>query len=133
MAAGRLAAPPHGFQRVGTSITEGTAKFLVNRRMNQERRMRWSRRGADFLLQESIPCVHLTAPHPAPRAATRRWAGAVAAWWRERWRDRPDTAVASDGWRDGYGRRRRPPPGVAALARRRDAAGSPARSGRCDA
>src|SRR5690349_8302864 len=38
-------------QRVGTSITEGSANFLVNRRMNKEQQMRWSRRGADLLLQ----------------------------------------------------------------------------------
>jgi hypothetical protein len=38
-------------QRVGTSITEGTANFLVNRRMNKSQQMRWSRRGADLLLQ----------------------------------------------------------------------------------
>mgnify|MGYP007008283375 CR=1 FL=1 len=37
--------------RVGTSITEGTANFLVNRRMNKVQQMRWSRRGADLLLQ----------------------------------------------------------------------------------
>ena len=37
--------------RVGTSITEGTANFLANRRMNKSQQMRWSRRGADFLLQ----------------------------------------------------------------------------------
>ena len=37
--------------RVGTSITEGTAKFLVNRRMNKRQQMRWSRRGADAVLQ----------------------------------------------------------------------------------
>jgi hypothetical protein len=37
--------------RVGTAITEGTANFLVNRRMNKSQQMRWSRRGADFLLQ----------------------------------------------------------------------------------
>ena len=37
--------------RVGTSITEGTANFLVNRRMNKLQQMRWSRRGADLLLQ----------------------------------------------------------------------------------
>jgi hypothetical protein len=36
--------------RVGTSITEGTANFLVNRRMNKSQQMRWSRRGADLLL-----------------------------------------------------------------------------------
>ena len=37
--------------RVGTSVTEGTANFLVNRRMNKRQQMRWSRRGADLLLQ----------------------------------------------------------------------------------
>ena len=37
--------------RVGTSIAEGTANFLVNRRMNKSQQMRWSRRGADLLLQ----------------------------------------------------------------------------------
>jgi hypothetical protein len=37
--------------RVGTSITEGAANFLVNRRMNKSPQMRWSRRGADLLLQ----------------------------------------------------------------------------------
>jgi hypothetical protein len=37
--------------RVGTAITEGTANFLVNRRMNKSQQMRWSRRGAGLLLQ----------------------------------------------------------------------------------
>jgi len=37
--------------RVGIAITEGTANFLVNRRMNKSQQMRWSRRGADLLLQ----------------------------------------------------------------------------------
>jgi hypothetical protein len=37
--------------RVGTSVTEGTANFLVNHRMNKQQPMRWSRRGADLLLQ----------------------------------------------------------------------------------
>ena len=36
---------------VGTSVTEGTANFLVNRRMNKSQQMRWSRRGGDLLLQ----------------------------------------------------------------------------------
>jgi hypothetical protein len=36
---------------VGTSITEGTANFLINRRMNKSQQMRWSRNGADLLLQ----------------------------------------------------------------------------------
>jgi hypothetical protein len=38
-------------QRVGTALTEGTANFLVNRRMAKSQQMRWSRRGADRLLQ----------------------------------------------------------------------------------
>ena len=33
------------------SVTEGTANFLVNRRMNKLQQMRRSRRGADLLLQ----------------------------------------------------------------------------------
>jgi hypothetical protein len=37
--------------RVGTALTEGTANFLVNRRMNNCQQMRWSRHGADLLLQ----------------------------------------------------------------------------------
>ena len=42
---------PNAIGPVGTSITEGTANFLVNRRMNKSQQMRWSRRGADLLLQ----------------------------------------------------------------------------------
>jgi hypothetical protein len=37
--------------RVGTSITEGTANFLVNRRMAKSQPMRWSRCGADLRLR----------------------------------------------------------------------------------
>jgi len=37
--------------RVGTALPEDTANFLVNRRMNKSQHMRWSRRGADLLLQ----------------------------------------------------------------------------------
>src|SRR3954449_6300942 len=37
-------------RRVGTALTEGTANFLVNRRMAKSQQMRWSRRGADRLL-----------------------------------------------------------------------------------
>jgi len=37
--------------RVGTAATEGTANFLVNRRMNKSQQMRGSRRGADLVLQ----------------------------------------------------------------------------------
>ena len=36
---------------VGTTITEGTANFLVNRRMNNSQQMHWSRRGVELLLQ----------------------------------------------------------------------------------
>src|SRR3954466_10757298 len=38
-------------ERVGTALTEGTANFLVNRRMNKSQQMRWTRRGANRLLQ----------------------------------------------------------------------------------
>ena len=41
--------------RVGTAITEGSANFLVNRRMIKSQQMRWSKRGADLLLQ--VRCV----------------------------------------------------------------------------
>ena len=37
--------------RVGTSLAEGTANFLVNKRMAKSQQMRWTRRGADLLLQ----------------------------------------------------------------------------------
>ncbi|WP_424140308.1 ISKra4 family transposase [Roseomonas chloroacetimidivorans] len=37
--------------RAGTALTEGTANFRVNRSMNKSQGMRWSRRGADRLLQ----------------------------------------------------------------------------------
>ena len=37
--------------RVGTALTEGTANLLVNRRMAKSQQMRWTRRGADLLLQ----------------------------------------------------------------------------------
>src|SRR4051812_11646327 len=37
--------------RGGTSLTEGTANFLVNRRLAKAQQMRWTRRGADLLLQ----------------------------------------------------------------------------------
>ena len=37
--------------RVGTAITEGTANFLVNPRLNKAQQMRWTLRGADLLLQ----------------------------------------------------------------------------------
>ena len=37
--------------RIGTSRTEGTANFLVNKRLAKSQQMRWTRRGADLLLQ----------------------------------------------------------------------------------
>ena len=37
--------------RVGTSLTKGTANFLVNRRRAKSQQMRWSRHRADLLLQ----------------------------------------------------------------------------------
>jgi hypothetical protein len=37
--------------RVGTALTESTANFLVNRRMAKAQQMRWTRRGAERLLQ----------------------------------------------------------------------------------
>jgi hypothetical protein len=46
--------------RVGTAITEGTANFLVNRRMNKPQQMRWSRRGADLLLQVRCAVYNVT-------------------------------------------------------------------------
>src|SRR4051794_4032077 len=46
--------------RVGTALTEGTANFLVNRRMNKSQQMRWSRHGADRLLQG--PCAVYNGP-----------------------------------------------------------------------
>ena len=47
---GQLRSPRAGL-RVGTALTEGTANFLVNRRMVKAQQMRWTRRGADLLLQ----------------------------------------------------------------------------------
>jgi len=43
---------------IGINSTEGTANFLVNRRMNKEQQMRWSRRGTDLLLQ--VRCAVVT-------------------------------------------------------------------------
>ena len=42
---------------MGTALTEATANFLVNRRMAKVQQMRWSRRGADLLLQ--VRCAAL--------------------------------------------------------------------------
>ena len=70
--------------RVGTAITEGTANFLVNRRMNKSQQMRWSRRGADLLLQVRCAVYNGTlgsgfgqkfwpANDPYPPTATAAW------------------------------------------------------------
>ncbi len=77
--------------RVGTAITEGTANFLVNRRMNKSQQMRWSRRGADLLLQVRCavyngtlgssfgqkfqPTIHvrLWRPPPNPQSCDSPW------------------------------------------------------------
>jgi hypothetical protein len=46
-------------------VTEGTANFLVNRRMNKAQQMRWSRSGADLLLQ--VPCeIYNSTLGPGP-------------------------------------------------------------------
>ncbi len=37
--------------RVGKALTEATANFRVNRRMNKSQQMRWTRPGAGLLLQ----------------------------------------------------------------------------------
>jgi hypothetical protein len=46
--------------RIGTAITEGTANFLVNHRMNKSQQTRWSRRGADLLLR--VRCAVYIGP-----------------------------------------------------------------------
>jgi hypothetical protein len=65
-------------QRVGSSITEGTANFLVDRRMNKSQQMRWSRKGADLLLQVRCAVYNGTLGsgfgrlfHPRPSRAER--------------------------------------------------------------
>jgi hypothetical protein len=46
-------------------VTEGTANFLVNRRMNKAQQIRWSRSGADLLLQ--VRCeIYNSALWPGP-------------------------------------------------------------------
>ena len=51
--------------RVRTAVTEGTANFLVNRRMNKSQQMRWSRRGADLVLQVRCAVYNGDASVPA--------------------------------------------------------------------
>src|SRR6202050_4247747 len=50
--------------RVGTSITEGTANFLVNRRMNKSQQMRWSRRIAMRLQHAKLAASSLSTDEP---------------------------------------------------------------------
>jgi hypothetical protein len=64
---------------VGTSITEGTANSLVNRRMNKSQKMRWSRRGADLLLHVRCAVYNGTlgarsagSPMPTPLPLLKR-------------------------------------------------------------
>jgi hypothetical protein len=65
--------------RVGTAITEGTANFLVNRRMNKSQQMRWSRNGADLCfrfvaLSTMAHSVPTTDENSNPRTTHfRRW------------------------------------------------------------
>src|SRR4051812_1349042 len=70
--------------RVGTSLTAGTANFLVNRRMAKSQQMRWSRRGADLLLQVRCAVYNGTLgtdfQWPCPRiACCRQGPGSPAA------------------------------------------------------
>ena len=75
--------------RVGTSVAEGTANFLINRRMNKSQQMRWSRRGANLLLQ--VRCAvyngtlgsglgHLFAPD-SPSESTNGASGVTPIFW----------------------------------------------------
>ena len=50
--------------RVGTAITEGTANFLVNHRMDKSQQMRWSRRGK-LETGRSIAVLRPAPPQPA--------------------------------------------------------------------
>jgi hypothetical protein len=70
---------------VGTSMTEGTANSLVNRRMNKPQRMRWSRTGADLLLQ--VPCAIHNGALGSMIAVRRRqgFAGGILIPWPSLW------------------------------------------------
>ena len=66
--------------RVGIAITEATANFLVNRRMNKAQQMRWSRRGADLLPQVRCAIYNGTLGssfgqkfHPTPNLEAVPW------------------------------------------------------------
>ena len=106
--------------RVGTSITEGTANFLVNRRMNKSQQMRWSRRGADLLLQ--VRCAvyngtlgsglgHRFQPHANQNEAGRQRGMTPIHSLHSSRRGQVVAIPRIAGWRDGPGRpglRRRP-------------------------
>ena len=75
--------------RVGTAITESAANYLVNRRMNKSQQMRWTRHGADLLLQvrcavynghltPAFPASPATSPQPRTTTARRRFSTASA-------------------------------------------------------
>ena len=70
--------------RIGTAVTEGTANFLVNRRMNKSQQMRWSRRGADLVLQ--VRCAFYN--------------GTLGSGFGQRFEPigRPDVAIAISAW-----------------------------------
>ena len=49
--AGQLRRATPGWPAGRNVVTEGTANFLVNKRMAKSQQMRWTRRGADLLFQ----------------------------------------------------------------------------------
>ena len=56
--------------RVGTALTEGTANFLVNRRMAKSQQMRWSRRGPTGCSKSAAPSTTARSA-PASGSASR--------------------------------------------------------------
>jgi hypothetical protein len=62
--------------RVSSCGAESTVNFLINRRMNKSQQMRWSRRGADLLLQVRAAVLNgdfdaLVRPESVPPAASK--------------------------------------------------------------
>ncbi len=60
--------------RVSSCGAESTVNFLINRRMNKSQQMRWSRRGANLLLQVRAAVLNgefdtLVGPGSVPLAA----------------------------------------------------------------
>jgi len=79
--------------RVGTALTEATANFLVNRRMNKSQQMRWTRRGADLLLQ--VRCaVYMERSAPGSASGLSRQLGCLQ---KCRWQPDPQSLDSSDG------------------------------------